>query len=56
MAERNGGTVARILAVGKNKGSKMAAWYWEKVSVKSGEPISVTQLGPLSSEEIVAAV
>lgn len=34
----------------------MSAWYWEKVSVKSGEPISVTQFGPLSSEEIVAAV
>ncbi len=34
----------------------MDAWYWEKVSVKSGEPISVTQFGPLSSEELVAAV
>ena len=34
----------------------MDGWFWEKVSAKSGEPISVTQFGPLSLEELVAAV
>ncbi len=34
----------------------MDGWFWEKVSAKSGVPISVTQFGPFSLEELVAAV